>query len=210
MIPSRKESLTQEFSSCMTQDPDQYRLAGDSDFEVQYDEVSILVEGLDINALVQSDMARVGSTPAKDIFIFHDTEERKFKVKVWVEKQEEKDPNGIGQHEPGAKLDQGKTMAHVVLGAFSQALTEVAKVGTFGANKYTKYGWEKVENGVERYSDAMLRHYLAEAGGEPRDDQTDLPHAAHLAWNALARLELMLRDKRGENPPVICSRPNSQ
>ena len=105
------------------------------------------------------------------------------------------DPNGIDQHAPGAKLDNGKPRHGIVLGAFSNALTEVAKVGTFGANKYSDNGWLSVPNGLARYTDAMLRHHFAEAGGEELDEDSGLSHAAHRAWNALAVLELALREK---------------
>lgn len=105
----------------------------------------------------------------------------------------EADPNGIDQHAPGAKLDAGKLKASLVLGDFSRALTEVIRVGTFGANKYTDHGWLAVPDGVNRYSDAMQRHYLKEQSGEQLDADSGLVHASHLAWNALARLELMLR-----------------
>lgn len=104
------------------------------------------------------------------------------------------DPNGIDQHAPGAKLDNGKPRHGLVLGAFSNALTEVAKVGTFGANKYSDNGWLSVPNGLARYTDAMLRHHFAEAGGEELDEDSGLRHAAHRAWNALAVLELALRE----------------
>jgi hypothetical protein len=101
----------------------------------------------------------------------------------------------IDQHEPGAKLDDGKVRVGLVLGAFANALTEVCKVGTFGAKKYTDNGWLEVPNGIERYTDAMLRHWLAEQTGEWLDQESELLHAAHLAWNALARLELILREQ---------------
>lgn len=111
----------------------------------------------------------------------------------------EKDPNGLNQHAPGAKLDSGKLRVHLVLGAFAHALSAVSEVGTFGANKYSDNGWLQVENGVDRYSDAMLRHYLKECSGEMNDPDSGIHHAAHLAWNALARLELMCRNQdKGE------------
>ena len=113
---------------------------------------------------------------------------------------EEKDPTGKDPHEPGAKLDEGKLMADLVLGDFAPALVEVIKVGTFGAKKYSAHGWLQVQNGLDRYSDAMLRHYLAEKQGERLDPQTSLLHSAHLAWNALARLVILLREERNENP----------
>ena len=105
----------------------------------------------------------------------------------------ELDPSNKDPHTPGAKLDSGKNRLGLVLGGFSFALEEVGRVGTFGAKKYTADGWKSVENGQERYTDAMLRHYLAEMGGQEHDEQTQLLHAAHIAWNALARLDLMLR-----------------
>lgn len=97
-----------------------------------------------------------------------------------------------GQHAPGVKLDHGKPRAGLVLGGFARALTAVSDVGTFGAKKYTPHGWRSVPHGFDRYTDAMVRHQLAEAVGEQFDAESGLSHAAHAAWNALARLELML------------------
>lgn len=105
----------------------------------------------------------------------------------------ESDPHGTPQHAPGAKLDAGKLRAGLVLGGFARALREVSAVGTYGANKYTPNGWMQVPNGVERYTDAMHRHLLSEASGEARDPDTEILHAAHAAWNALARLDLIVR-----------------
>lgn len=110
----------------------------------------------------------------------------------------ETDPNGISANTPGAKLDAGKPRLSLVLGGFPRALVEVAKVGTYGAKKYTDNGWQSVPGGFERYTDAMQRHQLAEWRGEKFDRDTLLDHAAHLAWNALARLELMLRAEEAE------------
>lgn len=107
----------------------------------------------------------------------------------------EKDPNGIAQHTPGAKLDAGKTRLGLVLGDFARALEAVGRVGTYGANKYTDHGWLSVPKGSERYVDALYRHYLRYATGEASDKDTGLSHLAHAAWNALAVLELHLREE---------------
>lgn len=107
----------------------------------------------------------------------------------------ELDPNGKSPNEPGAKLDSGKNRLGLVLGDFSRALEEVGRVGTVGAKKYSDGGWVNVPNGIERYTDAMLRHWLKEMRGEAFDPETKLMHAAHVAWNALSRLDLMLRGK---------------
>ena len=106
----------------------------------------------------------------------------------------EKDPSGKDAHEAGAKLDAGKRRDGLVLLGFSRALAAVSAVGTYGANKYTDNGWMQVSNGVNRYTDAMLRHILSEASGELTDKDTGLLHASHAAWNALARLDLMIRE----------------
>jgi len=115
---------------------------------------------------------------------------------------QESDPNGKNPHEGGAKLDSGKNRMGLVLNGFALALLEVGKVGTYGANKYTDNGWEEVENGEARYTDAMLRHHFEEAAylGDPNDKDTKLSHLAHRAWNALATLEKHLREtKDAEN-----------
>lgn len=108
------------------------------------------------------------------------------------------DPNGIDQHQPGSKLDALKPRPALVLGSFSRALMAVTHVGTYGAIKYTPDGWRFVPEGHQRYSEAMLRHLLAESMGENDDRESGLSHAAHVAWNALARLELMLRADEGD------------
>lgn len=117
----------------------------------------------------------------------------------------EADPNGKKPNEAGAKLDAGKNRLGLVLCGFARALQEVGKVGTYGANKYTDNGWMEVPDGERRYTDAMLRHLMREATGEELDPDTGLHHAAHAAWNALARLDLALR----KTPNVKVSGPEA-
>ena len=105
----------------------------------------------------------------------------------------ERDPHGTPPSAPGAKLDAGKTRAGLAIGGFARALLAVSEVATFGARKYTPHGWVAVPDGVERYTDAMYRHLLAEAAGDKLDGDSGLSHAAHAAWCALARLDLLLR-----------------
>ena len=104
----------------------------------------------------------------------------------------EKDPNGIEPYAPGAKLDDGKPEADL-LQDFGLALLAVAEVSTFGKRKYSRGGWQYVKDGINRYTAAMFRH-LFEERYEDNDPDSDLLHAKHTAWNALARLELMLRE----------------
>ena len=95
-------------------------------------------------------------------------------------------------HVAGAKDDGGKPNMNLVLGGFPDALLAVGRVGTYGANKYTPYGWHEVEDGVNRYLSALLRHYIAYVKGNKLDGESYLPHLAHLAWNSLAVLQLEL------------------
>jgi hypothetical protein len=106
----------------------------------------------------------------------------------------ERDPFGADPHQGGAKLDDGKVMAGL-LGDFALALRAVAEVGTYGAGKYTQGGWQQVPNGITRYNHAKWRHLL-DGCHEPCDAGSGLSHAAHEAWNALAVLELRLREAR--------------
>lgn len=104
------------------------------------------------------------------------------------------DPDKIGT---GAiKYDGGKPCPfRGCVEYFPRAIYEVARVSTFGATKYAWKGWEGVDDGIARYSDAMVRHLLAEGRGEDVDPDSGLLHAAHMAWGAMARLELLLREK---------------
>jgi len=105
----------------------------------------------------------------------------------------EVDPHGLDQHVAGAKLDGDKPDLSLLL-MFGKALREVGVVGTFGARKYSRGGWQDVPNGEQRYTAALLRHLYAEHY-EVSDPDSGLRHATHAAWNALARLELMLREE---------------
>ena len=117
------------------------------------------------------------------------------------------DTSAINQHEPGVKLDHGKTKAGLLEG-FARALLAVAEVGTYGAEKYSVDGWKHVKDGERRYSDAAWRHRLARASGEEVDNESGLPHSAHEAWNVLACLELQLKNnktkKNEDHRPVLC------
>lgn len=102
------------------------------------------------------------------------------------------DPHGLPTNAPGAKLDGAKPRLDLLLD-FGRALNAVGQVATYGAGKYTPNGWLTVPDGEARYTAALLRHLLQEGAGAKRDPETHLLHAAHTAWNALARLELVLR-----------------
>lgn len=108
----------------------------------------------------------------------------------------EQDPYGKHDKEPGSKLDAGKvSVTRGCLHYFPRAITAVAELSTIGAKKYSWKGWESVPDGIHRYGDALGRHELCIEGDYTRRDRdTGVLEATAVAWNALARLELVLRE----------------
>ena len=103
--------------------------------------------------------------------------------------------------ESGAiKYDNGKVRAYQgLVNYFPRALNSVAEVSTFGANKYAHWnGWKDVDDGFNRYRNALFRHSLAFSSGEAIDPDSKLLHLAHEAWNSLASLELYLKENEKE------------
>lgn len=108
----------------------------------------------------------------------------------------ELDPNGLGAHVPGAKLDAGKMLPWLCISGFANALAAVTEVTTKGAIKYTPNGWVEVADGEQRYMEAFGRHTLELGRGEVFDADTGCRHKAQMIWNLLASLELELRAAR--------------
>lgn len=126
-------------------------------------------------------------------------------------RQTEKDPNGYAPNTPGAKLDAGKApVFQGVLGYFPRALIALASLSGYGAHKYAWKGWESVPDGENRYGNGLGRHLLKEAieGEWDKDAENDpnypgcILHATQVAWNAMARLELILKRKQSEKALV--------
>ena len=105
-------------------------------------------------------------------------------------KSPEMDPTGLKPSDAGAKLDAGKIRVSL-LKRFGLALMAVADLATGGAEKYSAHGWADVENGVERYDDALGGHWLKEMF-EQEDPDMKVPHQVSTAWNALAKLQLLI------------------
>lgn len=108
------------------------------------------------------------------------------------------------------KMDAGKLpVMNGVFLRFPRAMQEIARVSAAGTTKYevpiTDMGYADVENGEDRYTDALGRHLLAQAlegdvnverGGALPAEGVALLHAAQAAWDALARLEIMLKHRK--------------
>lgn len=75
------------------------------------------------------------------------------------------------------KHDENKPMYNLLP---PNAIDSMARVMTFGAMKYKPNSWKLVENGLERYRAALLRHTFAIQRGEYLDEESGLPHSAHI------------------------------
>lgn len=93
----------------------------------------------------------------------------------------------------GIKYDKDKLRLSEMIIDFQEPMKELCKVWEFGANKYGKSNWKYVQNGVDRYSNALIRHLLAE-DENLHDNESSLLHASHIAFNALARLYFILKN----------------
>lgn len=93
----------------------------------------------------------------------------------------------------GIKYDNNKPRLAEMIIDFKEPLLQLCKVWEFGANKYEKSNWKLVENGRDRYTNAMLRHLVQEEDFL-FDDESKLLHASHIAFNALARLYFIAQE----------------
>jgi len=105
----------------------------------------------------------------------------------------------------GKKFDDGKSPIYSgCFNYFARALRAVADISNYGFKKYGSWGgWRTVPDGLSRYTDADARHLISESFDGRYDPESKLLHAAHHAWNALARLELILQEQEEENVPSI-------
>lgn len=95
----------------------------------------------------------------------------------------------------GLKFDTGKPMVGSMLQIFPRALLAVGGCVSKGREKYPNIdNWQYVENGIVRYRDALMRHLIKYSMGIDIDEESGQPHLAHVAWNALAILELYLQE----------------
>jgi hypothetical protein len=83
--------------------------------------------------------------------------------------------SGIQSTLSGVKFDSAKPPMDLL---DPVAITELAKVLQFGANKYAAHNWRK-GIATSRLIAALLRHTFAYLGGEDKDPETGLSHIAH-------------------------------
>ena len=91
----------------------------------------------------------------------------------------------------GKKFDSEKPKMYLLP---PKATLEVAKVLTFGADKYDEDNWRKLEDAQKRYSGGALRHIFSHLDGELQDPETNLSHLAHAICCLMFKLELELEN----------------
>ena len=101
------------------------------------------------------------------------------------------------------KMDMGKVpIFQGFINYFPRAVVAVALVSEYGNRKYAPNAptlnseWREVSNGLLRYLDADMRHMVKRcipSLGE-YDEESEMAHLAHKAWNAMAELERAIAD----------------
>lgn len=102
----------------------------------------------------------------------------------------------------GIKYDTGKTQLELLP---VEALEEVAKVLTFGAQKYDEENWRGGFK-YKRIVGSTLRHIYAWVKGENKDPETGLSHLSHAACNLLFLITFEQTDT-GEDDRYIYGQP---
>lgn len=64
-----------------------------------------------------------------------------------------------------------------------QAISAIAEVLTYGAEKYSPESWRLVEPFYDRYYAAALRHLIAWRSGEKIDPESKISHLKHALCN---------------------------
>lgn len=96
--------------------------------------------------------------------------------------------------EEGKKNDQDKIRLDLIEPSFIEV---VGKVLTFGAKKYEPNNWQKVDNPVNRYYAAAMRHLMAWREGEEKDPESGLNHLAHVATNIMFLMHFEKENNNG-------------
>jgi hypothetical protein len=103
---------------------------------------------------------------------------------------------GTEKKEIGLKYDSNKPRYCLLK---PEALDEMVKVLTYGANKYSVDNWKHVDALHDRYFDAAQRHLWAYRRGEKYDPESGYHHLAHAMASLMFILQTDFDEK--ENPP---------
>ena len=124
---------------------------------------------------------------------------------IWIKSQEQ--PTQSSGVVTGRKDDSGKLDVTLLFDDMPHALEAVTEVLQWAITKkqpvpYERGSWQGVEDFQRRYRGAQLRHELnrskSKLAGKPAvDHETGLRELAHIATDALFRLEMACRAEKG-------------
>jgi hypothetical protein len=101
--------------------------------------------------------------------------------------------------EGGLRYNSGKLPYHLLS---NQAIEEVVKVLAFGATKYAERNWEKGLKWDSGVAASLQRHLAAWKLGEDFDQETELPHLAHIMCNAMFLLHYFKTSTGTDDRPL--------
>lgn len=110
---------------------------------------------------------------------------KKISLKDKISITEQTYEEAVSLFSSGVKYDDGKPIWALLPG---NALEEVAKVYTYGAQKYAPNNWRKGMAWSRTFS-AIMRHAWSFWRGETYDKETKLHHMAHAAFGCLTLIE---------------------
>lgn len=107
-----------------------------------------------------------------------------------------RDASPAGDVGAATKFDAGKAPVwQGFIDYFPNAMLAVAWTSEYGFRKYGEWGgWRKLPNAIRRYFDGNARHNVLNSLEVYDDGDSGLAHAAQDAWNAMAKLELLIRE----------------
>lgn len=76
-----------------------------------------------------------------------------------------------------------------------EEIEDIVRVYHAGAKKYGPNKWQNLDDGINRYYAAMMRHLMEYIKGERIDADTGAYHLAQVAWNAIT---MLWYDKHGK------------
>jgi hypothetical protein len=103
----------------------------------------------------------------------------------------------------GIKFNDKKSKLHLIFRQFPRAISKITDLSQYGHLKYSEgdedyQNFSRVPEADTAYQDAMLRH-ISDMYSKGEIDESGFHHKAHIAWNALADLELILRKQEHES-----------
>lgn len=98
------------------------------------------------------------------------------------------------------RFNKGKEGVYMIPG---DAMTEIAKVYDYGAEKYAEHNWAKGLDWDKGIRGSLQRHLNKWSTGEDKDEESGLHHDLHVAWNAITLVAHRLRGIGNDDRYVV-------